>query len=161
MAAGSVADMAEAEVAAQLLGCEIRKLFPSHGYFTGTVSSFDADSRCFTVVYVDQDRELMPMSALAQHLPRQQALWIRAWLQRSAESTPGARTIANCAVDGVDEAQVACHSCLRVCMRYSTHDAPPKAHRCHADSHACTRATACHCRPGAPLSNSVLRARSC
>ena len=107
--AASRAGMAEAEMVSQLLGLKIRKLrgFPKHGYFTGTISSFDADSRRFTVAYTDHVREEMTASALEQHLPRKEALLVRSWLgeAKGRDSPPPGATQAG---EDAGEAQVLC-----------------------------------------------------
>ena len=57
------------ELAQQLVGeVSIKKLFPSHGYFTGLIQSYDPDEKLYTVRYVDEEEEQMSLEKLRPYI---------------------------------------------------------------------------------------------
>lgn len=90
--ATSFAGLDEAEVASRLVGrVSIRKLFPKYGHFNGEITGFDANSRLFTIVYEDEDEEDMSLSKLAQYLPKEVSLTVKAWLRSKTNAQEKAR----------------------------------------------------------------------
>ena len=76
---------AEAEMARSLLGSSVRKFCRKYaGYFEGVVSSFDPQSRRYTIRYEDGVQESVPLRTLVRYLPREQSPAVRAWLCSAA-----------------------------------------------------------------------------
>ena len=76
--------LTEAELARSLLGVSVRKLFRSYGSFGGAVSSFDPQSRLYTIGYEDGQQESVPLKTLVRYLLPEQSSAVRAWLCSAA-----------------------------------------------------------------------------
>ncbi len=76
----------EAELARVLVGrAAIRKLFPHYGRFNGVVSSFDAKSGLFKIVYEDADEEEMSLSKIVRYLPKLESCMVKEGLDRQSD----------------------------------------------------------------------------
>jgi Lamin-B receptor of TUDOR domain len=52
------------------IGTELYKFFPEHGWFKGTITSFDADAQLYKVQYEDKDKEDLEEKELSKLLER-------------------------------------------------------------------------------------------
>lgn len=78
--ASSWVGMAQAEVAEELCGVAVRKLFPKYGYFNGNVVGFDHENGLFTIRFEDGDEESMDLKTLALYLPTKECMKAKEFL---------------------------------------------------------------------------------